>query len=468
MSFDLTAHRRGLVVAPAGCGKTQTIVDALKRGVAGVTLVLTHTNAGVSALRERLKKAGVPSGAYRLVTIDGWALRLVANFPQLSGLVVAGLPKIDYPALRKAALKAVVSGALDQPVAATYQRLIVDEYQDCCLDQHALVLALADRLPCCVLGDPLQRIFDFRPGSLPDWDTRVAVDFPVVETFAEPWRWRNAGERDFGLWILRVRDELLAGRGLDLRSAPSNVTWRQKPADANELANAQRDAVLRLKPSAGEGLLVIGDSRRPSTRSDFARKTAGLHVVEPVDLNDFMGAAAELESCRGLERLKATLRVTKEVMTGIDMTALGKRLDSLHRGTAHNSATASEAACLAMLADDGPAAAARVIEAFAREPGARIFRRQIMTAMIDALHRAASKGVSVTEAAIHVRERHRATARALPNRAVGSTLLLKGLEAEHAIILDADDMNARHLYVAISRASKSLTLFSSSNVIRPR
>ncbi|CAN5498979.1 hypothetical protein BH10PSE4_BH10PSE4_30100 [soil metagenome] len=467
MSFDLTACQRGLVVAPAGCGKTQTIVDALKAGPTGTTLVLTHTNAGVSALRERLKRAGVPSSAYRLTTIDGWCLRLVGNFPQLSGLVVVGLLRMDYPALRKAALRAVTSGGLDRPLAATYQRLIVDEYQDCCHDQHALVLALADRLPTCILGDPLQRIFDFRAGSLPDWDAKVVQDFPVVQTFDEPWRWTNAGERDFGKWILQARTDLLAGKGLDLRTAPTNVTWLKKPDDADELAKLQRDTVLGLKHGNGEGLLVIGDSKRPATRSDFARQTAGMHVVEPVDLGDFITAVGEIERSRGAERLSATVRAAKQVMTGIDTTELGNRLNSLNNGTARKPATAAEAACLTMLADDGPAAAARVIEAFADEPGARVFRRQIHAAMLDALNRSANKGVPLTEAAIHVRERYRATARQLPSRAVGSTLLLKGLEAEHAVVLDADDMNARHLYVAISRASKSLTLFSSSQALHP-
>ncbi len=465
MSFDLTSVRRGLVVAPAGCGKTQTIIEALKAGLDGTTLVLTHTNAGVSALRERLKKAGVPASAYRLATIDGWSMRLVGNFPQLSGMVIAGLARMDYPALRKAALQAVTSTALDRPLLATYQRLIVDEYQDCCHDQHALIVALAQHLPTCVLGDPLQRIFDFS-GPLPDWDTRVAIDFPVVRTFDEPWRWNNAGEGAFGRWILEARQGLLGGTGLDLRGAPPNVIWRQKPADATALAVAQRDVVLRLRSADGEGLLVIGDSRRPTSRSDFARQTAGMHVVEPVELGDLITAASAIERCRGQDRLEAALAAAQQVMTGIDMTALRTRLNSLHNGTARNPPSTAEAACLAMRADDGPAAVARVIEAFVAEPGARVFRRQILTAMLDTLHRSAHKGVSLSEAAIHVRERHRATARSLPKRAVGSTLLLKGLEAEHAVILDADQMNARHLYVAISRASKSLTLFSSSNVLR--
>ncbi len=44
------------------------------------------------------------------------------------------------------------------------------------------------------------------------------------------------------------------------------------------------------------------------------------------------------------------------------------------------------------------------------------------------------------------------------NKLIGTTLLVKGLEYDHAVILDADALDAKHLYVAMTRGSKSLTL----------
>jgi len=83
---DLLAIRRGTVTAPAGCGKTHLIADALARhnGTKPI-LVLTHTNAGVVALRERLERAGVAKSSYRLSTLDGWAIRLLKNLPKRAG-----------------------------------------------------------------------------------------------------------------------------------------------------------------------------------------------------------------------------------------------------------------------------------------------------------------------------------------------------------------------------------------------
>ena len=54
-------------------------------------------------------------------------------------------------------------------------------------------------------------------------------------------------------------------------------------------------------------------------------------------------------------------------------------------------------------------------------------------------------------------------------RTLGTTLLLKGLEFDHVIVLDADKLRKKEdLYVALTRAKKSLTILSHSGVIRPR
>ncbi len=55
----------------------------------------------------------------------------------------------------------------------------------------------------------------------------------------------------------------------------------------------------------------------------------------------------------------------------------------------------------------------------------------------------------------------------LPKRAVGSTLLLKGLEAEVAVILNADALDARNLYVAMTRGSKVLMICAQTPTLAP-
>lgn len=86
LEIDLFAIERGSITAPAGCGKTQLIAETLiAHRQSKPILVLTHTNAGVAALRARLRRAGVPNSAYRVSTIDGFSMRLIAKFPARSG-----------------------------------------------------------------------------------------------------------------------------------------------------------------------------------------------------------------------------------------------------------------------------------------------------------------------------------------------------------------------------------------------
>ena len=125
--IDLLTIQRGTITAPAGCGKTHLIADALTRhDNAKPIMILTHTNAGVVALRGRLDRLSVPPKAYRVVTIDGWAMRLISMFPQRSGHDPALLnlvhPATDYPNIRVAAAKLLKTGHINDVLRANYDQ----------------------------------------------------------------------------------------------------------------------------------------------------------------------------------------------------------------------------------------------------------------------------------------------------------------------------------------------------------
>lgn len=85
-SAILATSERACITAPAGCGKTELIARAVGHRIKGRQLILTHTHAGVKALRDRLRKLGVPGVYYHVDTIAGWLLRYALAFPGLSGL----------------------------------------------------------------------------------------------------------------------------------------------------------------------------------------------------------------------------------------------------------------------------------------------------------------------------------------------------------------------------------------------
>lgn len=159
--LNLLAFDQMSVTAPAGCGKTHLIVDALKRHVgAKPVLVLTHTNAGVASLRDRLIHKGVSASSYRLLTIDAWAIILIRTFPQRSGLsqepIDFSASGINYRDVRDAAIRLLKSGHISGVLRASYARLLVDEYQDCVTRQHELISLIANVIPTNILGDPMQ------------------------------------------------------------------------------------------------------------------------------------------------------------------------------------------------------------------------------------------------------------------------------------------------------------------------
>lgn len=468
--LDLLSVRRGTVTAPAGCGKTQLIADCMSGHVgAKPVLILTHTNAGKGALESRLIKAKVPKSAYRVSTIDSWSIRLIANFPKRSGhnraIEMLNNPGADYAAVRQAAWKLTSSGDIYEALQATYSNLLVDEYQDCTIAQHNIIGWVAHTLPTCVLGDPLQAIFGFREPTV-DWTGDVHKLFPPVGELAKPWRWANAGAEQFGEWLLAQRLRLLTGQPVDLRGAPTEVVWVPLPDDVNGAHQVRLEAA-RTKATGTDGsILVIGDSTNPSGQRQIASQTPGATTVEAVDLRDVTRFGAQFNP-GDTKALSQLLEFAGELMTGVGPAALLLRLDILARGTARNAESAREAAASDFLRAPSFQSAQTVLQALEDEPDVRVFRPEALRVLQSALAVAAQGHCKFAEAVVQARERNRHSGRPTTRRAVGSTLLLKGLEADTAVVLNPEGMDARHLYVALTRGAKKLVVCSRTPSLTP-
>ena len=75
---------------------------------------------------------------------------------------------------------------------------------------------------------------------------------------------------------------------------------------------------------------------------------------------------------------------------------------------------------------------------------------------------------NLRDSAIKVREQVRHIGRSSGRRTIATTLLIKGQEFDHAIVLDADGLQPADLYVALTRGAKSITVFSNRQTIEPR
>lgn len=465
--IDLRSVRRGLVIAPAGCGKTQLIVDALAAhdGPKPI-LVLTHTNAGVAALRGRLEQAGVKPRAYRAATLDGFAIRLITMFPQRSAhdprIVTGARP--NYEAIRDAATRLTAAGHVNDILPASFECLFVDEYQDCSKRQHSFVTWLSQTLPTAVVGDHFQSIFGFGADQLASWQTDVLPFFPVAGELAIPWRWNNAGAHDLGQWLLSIRADLAAGRPIDLRAAPGGLQWIK--LDGHQDDALQRAAAAVRAPGETK-VLIIGDSTDPRGQRRFARQIDGAVTVEAVDLRDLtdFGSALDITSP---DALSVVAGFAENLMSAFAADDLVRSVAASRAGTTQRTLSDIETAAVKFEASRTFSDVADLLVAINRAGGVRCYRPAVLAAAQRALQLAGSAGgPSFREATVTIREQSRLVGRPLAKRSVGSTLLLKGLEADISVVLNARVLNARNLYVAMTRGSRQVVVCSPTPMLNP-
>ena len=465
--LNLLDVRLGHVEAPAGCGKTELIASTLRRCHPSdkPVLVLTHTNAGANALQQRLLKHEIPPSVYRIFTIDGWAMRMVSAFPMGSAYELHTEELLlDYPAIRRGAAHLLASGNIDPLLSATYSRVIVDEYQDCSVMQHEVVTGISRTLPTVVLGDPLQAIFGFKGNVLVHWND-VTSTFPNIGLLNTPWRWVNAGAQPLGEWLIHIRQHLKAGNAIDLLEGPPSVQW--VPVKGEKDVQGRMEAAAYKHPDGDGSVLIIAEGSDKEGQQSYAKRTPGASTVEAVDLKDLTGFAKSYKpgSPNCLDQL---LDFGATVMTKVDPNGMRARLKALNGTRTTKEATVAEQAAQTYVSQPSLGLAHKLLCALSSNPGARVFRPAIYYGCLDALSTAATSGKSLAEAAISIRERQRHKARVLPKRAVGSTLLLKGLEADVAVVMHPEKMSAAHLYVALTRGARKVLVCSSKSLLAPR
>lgn len=471
--IDLLDVRCGSVTAPAGCGKTQLIADSLSRHSGRKPiLILTHTNAGVAALRSRLDRAEVKSSSYRLATLDGWALRTLKTFPARSEIDVDHLdladPRNHYPAIKRAAAALLAGTHIDDILDASYSRVIVDEYQDCGSEQHRMVCHMSTVLPAVVLGDPMQEIFSWQ-GTHPSWHDDICTIFQPAGELVTPWRWIRAGAEAFGRWLLEARKILMAGDQIDLRGAPPEVEWVH--LDGVDDDEKQRKACLAKSPQPRGDVLIMAAGVQRDRQREIARQTPGAVTVENVDLTDLIDFAGSIDLDQP-GHLKTVLDFASAVTTNVEGTELIRRIGVLERGAGRKEATTAETAAMDYKRTGSAEDLTRLLLALENKPGARTFRPEILRTCLQALRSCGPAGQDTfLDAALRIREQSRMIGRRVPPRAVGSPLLLKGLEADVAVILNAAEFdrmrsrNTKNLYVAITRGSRKLIVCSASSRI---
>ncbi|RZL83557.1 MAG: hypothetical protein EOP32_07100 [Rhodococcus sp. (in: high G+C Gram-positive bacteria)] len=454
------------VEMPAGTGKTHLLAAAAAiaatRGKR--SLVLTHTNAGVDAIRKRLRQFGVPQPLVRVDTITSWAFSLVGSYSVIAGISVAETPdwtqSEEYLA---GATNVALSDAIAEVHSISFDYLFADEYQDCTLVQHEFILSLAAAIPkAVILGDRLQAIFTFA-GPMATWDNHVLAKFPPHDLDVTPHRWADHNA-DLGRWLLDIRPALVHGEIFDF--AAHAVPGLQFVADTRPTALG---AVAHSFRDFNESVVLL--DKWPNDVAGHASRLGGSYSVMEDISGKFMRTQLEVLPAEGDPRLALWFAgFAKECivgLSGIDV-AVQSRL-AKNQGILHYTRPGIEpvlAALDQLRMNPTYSQLADTADAVRQTAGLRVYRWEAWTDTREAIAMTANSGEPAVESLTRVRERLRRTGRRSENRIASRTLLVKGLEYDHVIIADLNKMrDPRNLYVALSRARKSVVVLGASSRI---
>ena len=459
------------VELPAGGGKTWLLADAVgeaaRRG--GKSLVLTHTHAGVHSIRNKMRELDVPVDAGYVGTITSLAFELARSYSRIAGVDVPEVPNWDDSARYIEGAREVLQNRHIRDVfAVSYSHLFVDEYQDCSLSQHALIIELAQAIPACaVFGDRLQGILGFRD-PIVDWQSDVLAIFPALIVDYVPRRWLKHN-RPLGEWLLQLRSQLEPGAHVSFGAGlPGGVAFVTATPARYELFTA----ALQQRP-VGESVVVIAPPDRYSARRIASRLNGVYTAMEDIGGTFMTEALKELESTDTSQYSLWLARLAKRCFVGFSKVNFNdtvmKRLDRGREVSTLNRPGLERTLQALDMVRANPtfhtvAAAMREIRSAGE---AKLHSREAWSDVASALDNSGSDAPRSPVAELgRVRDRLRHGGRPSLFRVVARTALIKGLEYDHVIISDLDRVSDHcNLYVALTRARKSITVIGRASTI---
>lgn len=453
---------------PAGTGKTELLAACVATAAqAGDrSLVLTHTNAGVDVIRKRLKRFGVPPSMVRVETITSWAFTLSRSYRGIAGITVPGVPNWnDSRAYVVGATLVAMTTAVRRVHEVSFSYLFVDEYQDCTVDQHELIKEIYTAVPrTVILGDRIQAIFGFdasRP--LIEWDVHVAPNYPPRDVPLEPHRWRDHSA-PLGQWLLDIRPSLVDGGTFDFSSySVTGLKWRQ--CDFGTVVPTVNGAAYGLS-NAAESVVLL-DMWATDVARHASRLGGSYAVMEDIggrfmaEQLDKLPTESDVSMALWLAGMAKSCFVG---LRGLDKPLLGRLAKGRTTSDLKRDGIETVQAALdSLLADPTYGRLQTSAAAIRATPGLTLYRQEAWDDTFRAIARSAEDGISPQEALAVVRDRLRRSGRGGRKRIASRTLLVKGLEFDHVIIANVQNFtDPRHLYVALSRARKSVTVIGTS------
>lgn len=485
---DFIKGQKTLLIAPAGHGKTHAIAECIKLSPDGTKqLVLTHTHAGISSIKSKLKKINVDESKYKVVTITGFVQGLVGSFIGLKKLGVTQEDKRYFDLIFMRGSDLFKKESVTSVIKLSYDGLFVDEYQDCSKLQHNLVMQLSKLMPTHLLGDPLQSIYDFDGGSI-DFNKDLN-EFDRYEILDKPWRWLTDGNSpELGAKILEVRKELLSDvqeieladdekshyRVVTLNSVDVGAYFNQV---GKFLRGIEDKSVLVIVPSyfdSKAGLL----KGRIDDRALLCRQFNIDHdyiLLEAIDDKSFYSVAKQVDSLisifakhrkntKYIKHINVLLESLKFNKTDIkEWLDVSKEKVKARRAPHKVNVDTLESLVKDLIESPSLTNLSPLISFFDETIKLRSKRQSLLYTVKKCIRDSINNDLPVYENMCNHKNALRVKGRKVEGRCVGTTLLTKGLEFSIVVILDTHHLEDRNnFYVAVSRACKELYILTAS------
>jgi len=202
---------------------------------------------------------------------------------------------------------------------------------------------------------------------------------------------------------------------------------------------------------------------------NLSGKFSSIEEIEGKALFSFVEKIGRARS--DAQRLMTVIEFAGQCMTAVDtnLSAATKRGEAVEiRANTRNPAVAKSAN--AYLAESSSVNMSAFLSAVKAVNDVEIVRADLFNRALGVLRKhAIHPEAALADAAEKYHGEFRHKGRPVGRRKlIGTTLLVKGLEFDHAIVLDASSLAKKELYVALTRGAKSLTIISSSAILNPQ
>jgi hypothetical protein len=445
----------GFVESPAGCGKTEAIVRTVGNYCTGCQLILTHTHAGVDALRQRFREHNIPSGKFHIDTIAGWCWGWVKRYPNNAGYTGSTEMAVwneVYTGMSNLLRKTFVQ----KGVLNSYAGVIIDEYQDCTASMHRVIADLKRLLPCRVLGDDLQGIFGFGAEPLIRWSDVRAEFVNDLGTLQTPHRWINAENRTLGEWLLSTRAFLREAREPDYNGSPVD---RQTVSFADLSSQ-----LIRLTHEKQGRICVIGPKARALPAGiETTLVNHNYRILEPNELSTLRALILALCDGSSTEQSEAAVKFLIRTHSGFSQSESAFIRKILKGEPQRPRDSDRQTLCQKHAVGVTPGLLLDLLQYIHKRTELLCKLSESVSALRCILEAHIQSGADLKLLYGEEIARRKYQNRSRFYRCVGSTLLVKGLEFDHAVIVRTSDWqrnwgNHNDFYVAITRGSKSTTL----------